>query len=111
MRESETRDRDFGDLLCVLGKDFDRRIVEDSSFSARLPAGVHVIFQLTVSENADPKFRAKAKLFNRWARDLARKQSKQEERCVIVTYRLPAIGQTDLAMSLSRAIITCDSQA
>jgi len=78
----------FADLLRVLGKDFDRHVIEDPDFSARIPPKAHIIIQLEVPENVDLRLRREVELFNRWAMDLALKQSEPGEKIVVAVRRL-----------------------
>jgi len=84
---SEDYNKRFADLLRVLGEDFDRHVIEDPDFSARIPPKAHIIIQLEVPENVDLRLRREVELFNRWARDLALKQFEPEEEVVVVISR------------------------
>jgi len=72
----------------VLGEDFDRHVIEDPDFSARIPPKAHIIIQLEVPGSVNPKLRREVELFNQWARDLALKQLEPEEKIVEVVFKV-----------------------
>jgi len=85
---SEHYNKRFADLLRVLGEDFDRHVIEDPDFSARIPPKAHIIIQLEVPGSVNPKLRREVELFNQWARDLALKQLEPEEKIVEVVFKV-----------------------
>ena len=85
---SEHYSKRFADLLRVLGEDFDRHVIEDPDFSARIPPKAHIIIQLEVPGSVNPKLRREVELFNQWARDLALKQLEPEEKIVEVVFKV-----------------------
>jgi len=85
---SEHYSKRFADLLRVLGEDFDRLVIEDPDFSARIPPKAHIIIQLEIPESSNPRLCREVELFNRWARDLALKQLEPEEKIVEAVFKV-----------------------
>jgi len=84
MRDHKT----YVDILRVLGESLDRHILEDSRFSAEIPAGAHIAIQLQVPVGTPPAVLQEVERFNRWAMDLALRQKDPDAPLLIALCRL-----------------------
>jgi hypothetical protein len=82
-------------ILSMIGRDFDRRMIEDPDFSPDLPPNAYILFQILIEGEAPPQLLREVEEFNRWVREVCEPQIDPDHNVVTAVLKIQLISRPE----------------
>ncbi len=98
----------YQELLSILGKEYDRRMIAEADFLDGLPPNSHVAIQICIDDDMEDKLRNYIVGFNSWSIELAKAQLEPDQSlCIAQCLMRPLVRRAATSMTRRIAYATC----
>jgi len=104
-----SQERIYQEVIAILGRGLDRRIIGDPDFSARIPAFSHFVIKIAVSHDTTLSIKTAIEEFNQWSCRISTANVEEEHPICHVTCHLrPLLVQAANEFTPQMVSDSCD---